>query len=203
MKAVEMFRTWWSTHGCDRLPPRYVGVRVDVRRRAARSHRQARRRPRALDRGRVRREGPRPGRLDQPCDRVPVREPADRTVLRRRRGAGDTLAIHFVSIEPSRDWAASCTVDLFGALSTTHQTATLHEPLPERVWIYDVDGPPHRHLPSHRRRSRRDASAGSHARHGRRRTGHRSKPDRRSSPTPTGETWTPPRCEPVSRATSA
>ncbi len=52
---------------------------------------------------------------------------------------GDTLAIHFISIEPSRDWASSCTVDLFGALSTTHQTATLHQPLPERVWIYDVD----------------------------------------------------------------
>lgn len=52
---------------------------------------------------------------------------------------GDTLAIHFISIEPSRDWASSCTVDLFGALSTTHQTATLHEPLPERVWIYEVD----------------------------------------------------------------
>jgi acetamidase/formamidase len=52
---------------------------------------------------------------------------------------GDTLAIHFISIEPSRDWASSCTVDLFGALSTTHQTATLHAPLPERVWIYEVD----------------------------------------------------------------
>ena len=52
---------------------------------------------------------------------------------------GDTLAIHFVSIEPSRDWAASCTVPLFGALTSTHQTATLQKPLPEVVWIYDVD----------------------------------------------------------------
>jgi len=52
---------------------------------------------------------------------------------------GDTLAIHFVSIEPSRDWAASCTVPLFGALTSTHQTATLQQPLPEVVWIYDVD----------------------------------------------------------------
>jgi acetamidase/formamidase len=52
---------------------------------------------------------------------------------------GDTLAIHFVSIEPSRDWAASCTVPLFGALTTTHATALLHEPLPEVVWIYEVD----------------------------------------------------------------
>ena len=52
---------------------------------------------------------------------------------------GDTLAIHFVSIEPSRDWASSCTVPLFGALTSTHQTATLQEPLPEVVWIYEVD----------------------------------------------------------------
>jgi acetamidase/formamidase len=30
-------------------------------------------------------------------------------------------------------------VPLFGALTSTHQTATLQEPLPEVVWIYDVD----------------------------------------------------------------
>ena len=52
---------------------------------------------------------------------------------------GDTLAVHFVSIEPSRDWAASTTIPLFGALTSTHVTATLQEPLPERVWMYDVD----------------------------------------------------------------
>ncbi|HEX5938519.1 MAG TPA: acetamidase/formamidase family protein [Actinomycetota bacterium] len=52
---------------------------------------------------------------------------------------GDTLAIHFVSIEPSRDWASSCTVPLFGSLSATTRTALLHDPLPERVWIYEVD----------------------------------------------------------------
>jgi acetamidase/formamidase len=52
---------------------------------------------------------------------------------------GDTLAIHFVSIEPSRDWGASTLVPLFGALSSTHQTVTLQDPLPEFVWIYEVD----------------------------------------------------------------
>jgi acetamidase/formamidase len=52
---------------------------------------------------------------------------------------GDTLAIHFISIEPSRDWAASCTIPLFGALSSTLRTATLHDPLPEVVWMYEVD----------------------------------------------------------------
>jgi acetamidase/formamidase len=52
---------------------------------------------------------------------------------------GDTLAVHFVSIEPSRDWAASTTVPLFGALTSTHLTATLQDPLPEVVWIWELD----------------------------------------------------------------
>ncbi len=52
---------------------------------------------------------------------------------------GDTLALHFVSIEPSRDWAASTTIPLFGALTSTHATAGLQEPLPELVWMYEVD----------------------------------------------------------------
>ncbi|HEX3326034.1 MAG TPA: acetamidase/formamidase family protein [Actinomycetota bacterium] len=52
---------------------------------------------------------------------------------------GDTLALHFVSIEPAREWAASTTVSLFGALTSTHTTATLQDPLPERVWIYELD----------------------------------------------------------------
>ncbi len=52
---------------------------------------------------------------------------------------GDTLAVHFVSIEPARDWAASTTVPLFGALTSTHQTASLQPPLPERVWIWELD----------------------------------------------------------------
>jgi acetamidase/formamidase len=52
---------------------------------------------------------------------------------------GDTLAVHFVSIEPARDWGASTTVPLFGALSATHATALLHEPLPEIVWLWEFD----------------------------------------------------------------
>src|ERR1700712_4651944 len=52
---------------------------------------------------------------------------------------GDTLAVHFVSIEPARDWAASTTVPLFGALTSTHATATLQAPLPEIVWMWELD----------------------------------------------------------------
>jgi acetamidase/formamidase len=52
---------------------------------------------------------------------------------------GDTLALHFVSITPARDWAVSSTFPHFGALTATHTTAMLHEPLEERVWFYEID----------------------------------------------------------------
>ncbi|HUC57845.1 MAG TPA: acetamidase/formamidase family protein [Streptosporangiaceae bacterium] len=52
---------------------------------------------------------------------------------------GDTVAVHFVSITPARDWGASTTIPLFGALTSTHQTALLNEPLPELVWMYQFD----------------------------------------------------------------
>lgn len=52
---------------------------------------------------------------------------------------GDTIAVHFISIEPTRDWGASTTVPLFGALTGTHATALLHDPLPELVWIWQFD----------------------------------------------------------------
>ena len=54
---------------------------------------------------------------------------------------GDTLAVHFVSITPSRDRAASTTIPFFGALTGTGpgHTATLQAPLEERIWMYEVD----------------------------------------------------------------
>lgn len=52
---------------------------------------------------------------------------------------GDTLAIHFIEIEPARDWAISTTVPLFGALTATHATAMLHDPLPEITWLWELD----------------------------------------------------------------
>src|SRR5947199_9260743 len=52
---------------------------------------------------------------------------------------GDTLALHFVSLEPARDYGASCTIPLFGGLTSTDRTATLQDPLPERTWMYEVD----------------------------------------------------------------
>jgi acetamidase/formamidase len=52
---------------------------------------------------------------------------------------GDTLALHFISIEPARDWAVSTTFPHFGALTGTHTTAMLQPALDEVVWMYEVD----------------------------------------------------------------
>ncbi|MGW4424052.1 acetamidase/formamidase family protein [Streptosporangium sp. NPDC004631] len=52
---------------------------------------------------------------------------------------GDTLALHFVSITPARDWAVSATFPHFGALTGTHATPMLAPPLDEVVWRYDID----------------------------------------------------------------
>jgi acetamidase/formamidase len=52
---------------------------------------------------------------------------------------GDTLAIHFVDLQPAREWAASCTIPLFGSLTGTGYTQLLNPALPEIVWMYKVN----------------------------------------------------------------
>jgi len=51
---------------------------------------------------------------------------------------GDTLAIRIESIEPTRDWAVSVFVPFFGGLTSTKLTRMLQDPLPEKVWIYQL-----------------------------------------------------------------
>ncbi|MEU3270126.1 acetamidase/formamidase family protein [Saccharomonospora sp. NPDC006951] len=85
------------------------------------------------------------GRLRSPDDRpgetLDMREVNPQTGPFYVEGAepGDTLAIHFVDLEPARDWGASATIPFFGGLSTTERTALLHDPLPDLTWIYQVD----------------------------------------------------------------
>ena len=99
-----------------------------------------RRRPRALDRGRVRRKGPRPRRLHQSRHRVPVREPADGTVLRRGRRAGrharDPLRVDRArrAIGPP---PASCRCSVRCPGPT--RPPRCRSRCPRRVWIYEVD----------------------------------------------------------------
>lgn len=52
--------------------------------------------------------------------------------------AGDTLKVKIIEIEPTRDWAVSILSPFFGGLTSTSATRMLQEPLPERVWMYDI-----------------------------------------------------------------
>ncbi|MCX0276791.1 acetamidase/formamidase family protein [Nocardia zapadnayensis] len=52
---------------------------------------------------------------------------------------GDTLAVHFVSITPHFDYGVSAHIPFFGALTSTPDTATLQDPLPEQSWYYSID----------------------------------------------------------------
>jgi acetamidase/formamidase len=78
---------------------------------------------------------------DRPSDKLDMREVNPQTGPFYVEGAepGDTLALHFVDLEPARDWAASATIPFFGGLTGTDRTATLHGPLPELTWIYQLD----------------------------------------------------------------
>jgi acetamidase/formamidase len=46
---------------------------------------------------------------------------------------GDALALHFVSVEPARDWAASAAIPFFGGLTSTDRTATLQDLPPDTM----------------------------------------------------------------------
>ena len=52
---------------------------------------------------------------------------------------GDTLALHFVAMEPARGWGASAAIPFFGGLTSTDRTATLQAALPDTTWIYELD----------------------------------------------------------------
>ncbi len=51
---------------------------------------------------------------------------------------GDTLAVKIESIDPARDWAVSVFVPYFGGLTATQATRLLHDPLPERIYFYEL-----------------------------------------------------------------
>lgn len=85
--------------------------------------------------GRVRSAGDLPSSV---CDLAGL-NPVTGPIFVEGAEPGDTLAVHFAEIRPRRDWAVSSTFPHFGALTGTGTTAMLHEPLEERVWVYEVD----------------------------------------------------------------
>ena len=52
---------------------------------------------------------------------------------------GDTLALHFVSMEPARDWGASAAIPSSAGSPAPTGSATLQDPLPDTTWIYELD----------------------------------------------------------------
>ena len=52
---------------------------------------------------------------------------------------GDTLALHFVSLEPARDWGASAHIPFFGGMTSTDRTVTLQGALPDLTYLYELD----------------------------------------------------------------
>ena len=82
----------------------------------------------------------------QGVDDVPSRALATAKFLNPQTGPvyvegaepGDTLAVHIESIEPTRDFAVSALVPFFGGLTSTAMTRTLQEPLPEKVWVWQL-----------------------------------------------------------------
>jgi amidase len=85
--------------------------------------------------GKVRSAGDLPSRV---CE-FPYLNPVTGPIHVEGAEPGDTLAVHLVDIAPARDWAVSATFPHFGALTATHNTAMLHEPLEELVWVYEID----------------------------------------------------------------
>ena len=53
---------------------------------------------------------------------------------------GDTLAVHFLSIEPREARGSSSTVPFSGSLTATPTTAMLHPALEERTWVTSWTG---------------------------------------------------------------
>src|SRR4029079_16627682 len=51
---------------------------------------------------------------------------------------GDTLVLHFVDLEPARDWGASAAIPFFGGMTSTHCVVTLQDALPDTTWIYEL-----------------------------------------------------------------
>lgn len=71
--------------------------------------------------------------------RFPFLNPVSGPIFVEGAEPGDALAVHFIEVKPRRDWAVSSTFPHFGALSTTHTTAMLHDALEERVWLFEID----------------------------------------------------------------
>lgn len=80
--------------------------------------------------------------LNQPGDTLPPDfRPNPNTGPFYIEGAepGDTLVVKLIKIEPAKDFAVGIAGPGFGALTQTRYTPMLDEPIPERIWFYQID----------------------------------------------------------------
>ena len=79
---------------------------------------------------------------DLPSEKLkyPYLNPQTGPVIVEGAEPGDSLAVKIHKITPTTEWAWSALIPHFGALTETPQTAMLHDPLPEKVWIYPLKG---------------------------------------------------------------
>ena len=52
---------------------------------------------------------------------------------------GDVLVIHILDLQPDKTYGFSSSFPFFGTLTGTEYTALLHDPLPEKLWWYEID----------------------------------------------------------------
>src|SRR5436305_12780908 len=52
---------------------------------------------------------------------------------------GDALVLHFVAMDPARDFGASAAIPFSGGLTSPDRVFTLQQPLPDTTWIYEPD----------------------------------------------------------------
>ena len=155
--------------------------------------------PRTASPGRVRGEN---DLVSQVCE-FPYLNPQTGPFYIEGAEPGDTLAVHFVSIEPARDWGASTTVPLFGALigHPRHRAAARAA---AGTGVDVAVRPAAGHLPVHRPEAATTRWTcrwiPCTARSGSRQPTLRYAA--RWCPTRSAATWTPPRCGPGSPVTS-
>ena len=74
--------------------------------------------------------------LDEMRRKRPGPNPQTGPVYIEGARAGDTLKVHITSIEPGRDWAASCVHKAFGGLTPNKYTRMINVGQSEKIYIY-------------------------------------------------------------------
>ena len=113
---------------------------------------------------------------------------------------GDTLVLHFVDLEPARDWGASAAIPFFGGMTSTDRDGhPAGRPARHHLDLRARPGAGTVTFAARHSEHRIELPVAADARHGRRRSGGRRGPLARWCRTGSAATWTPRRCGPARR----